>query len=69
MADDFHLPWLFVRVGKCFCIPLMLDCIILILFKHKRELLGISESFRFSPFPAKQVSHTIARNYFIAVTL
>lgn len=61
-----------MRAGKYFCIiPMMLDYIILILFKHKRELLSISavpESLRLSPSSAKQVSHTIVRNDFIAVT-
>lgn len=72
MAAGFHLSWLFVRAGKYFCIPMMLNYIILILFKHRRELLSISavpESLRLSPSSAKQVSPTIARNYFIAVTL
>lgn len=72
MAPGFHLSWLFVRAGKYFCIPMMLDYTILILFEYKRELLSISavsESLRLSTSSAKQVSHTIARNYFIAVTL
>lgn len=72
MPAGLHLSWLFVRAGKYFCISVMLDYIVLILFKHKREPLSISavpESLRLSPFSAKQVSHTIVRKYFIAVTL
>lgn len=68
MAAVFHLSWLFVRAGKCFCSPVMLDYTIPILFKHKRDS-AAPESLRLSPSSVKQVSHTIVRNYFIAFTL
>lgn len=53
----YHLSQLLGTVERYSCIPMMPDCIILLLSKHKRELLSISafpESLRLSPSPASK---------------